>query len=282
MAKSLIGYTLYAILLAGVLLYYRFPAEAVERYLAGEFARAVPGAELIVGETRPALPPGLILEPAGVARAGTILLRLDRVRLRPALFSLLGDRPETDVEIRAFGGRLDGSVTLSRSPGRGTPETASVRIADIDLSGIEAFRDLSPHAVTGRLDGEIDYDGGDGAAILTVTDGGLEFAAPLFNLDRLSFARIEARLRLDGNRTLRLEECALTGNQVGGNLSGTLTLATPAEDSLLDLRGEIRPHPALFAALDEGAAMLFRRNRGGQPIPFSIRGSLASPRFSLE
>lgn len=281
MAKSWIGYALYALALTAALLYVRFPADDVERYLTHQFARRFPGAELIVGEVRPALPPGLILEPVGVTRNETPVLRLDRVRLTPALFSLAGDRPETDVDVRAFGGRLEGTVTLARSDGGSRPDALEVRIADIDLAGVGAIQNLSPHAVTGRLDGEADYDAGDGTATLRITDGAVVFAEPVFNLDRLGFSAIEARLGLAGDRTLRVEECTLAGNQVGGMLAGTIEVQTPLSNSVLDLRGELRPHPALIASLGEGAALLLRQQRNRKAIAFTVRGPVSSPRFSL-
>jgi type II secretion system protein N len=281
MIKSGAAYTLYALLLTGLFLYFLFPADAVERFLVNRFKRNVPGAELIIGEVRPALPPGLVMTPVGVVRADAPLVRLDRLRVTPALLSLIGDRPTADVSVRAFGGRLDGTVSLVRTNGGARAQAAEAAFDGLDLSEVDALELLSPHPVTGRLSGEARYDGGDGSALLTVTDGGVTFQEPLFNVDSLHFARIEARLRIAGGRTLTLEECTLTGNQVGGALSGTLTLDRPLESSVLNLEGELRPHPALIASLGEGAAMLLRQNRGQNAIPFSIRGPIGSPRFSL-
>jgi type II secretion system protein N len=279
MRKSWAFYALYALLLTGVLLYARFPADAVERFLVDRVARAAPGTELIIGELRPALPPGLVMEPVGLTRADTPLLRLDRLRLTPSLLSLLGDRPRTGVDARGLGGRVEGELTLARTGERAVPEAGRAELKSLDLSGLPFLQSLSPHTVTGLLDGTLTYAAGDGEAMVTIRDGGVTFAEPLFNIPELSFARIEARLALAEGRTLSLTECTLSGNQVGGNLSGTLTLSRPLESSRLELTGELRPHPALLAGLGDGAAMLLRQTRG--PIPFAIRGPLASPRFSL-
>ncbi len=279
MRKSWAFYALYALALTGALLYVRFPADAVEQFLADRVARAAPGAELVVGELRPALPPGLVMEPVGLVRADGPLVRLDRLRLTPSLLSLLGDRPRTDVDARGLGGRVAGELTLVRTENGTVPEAAEAELANLDLSGLPFLQQISPHVVTGLLDGKLTYEAGDGEATLTVRDGGVAFAEPMFNIPELSFTRIDARLSLTGDRTLTLTECTLSGNQVGGSLSGTLTLSRPLESSSLDLTGELRPHPALLASLGDGAAMLLRQRRG--PIPFAIRGPLASPRFSL-
>lgn len=279
MRKSWAFYALYALALTGVLLYARFPADAVERFLVDRVARAAPGTELIIGELRPALPPGLVMEPVGLARAERPLLRLDRLQLTPALLSLLGDRPRTGVDALGLDGRVEGELTLARTGDQAVPEAAEAELENLDLAGLPFLQELSPHGVAGRLDGSLTYAAGEGEATLTIRDGAVVFAEPLFNIPELSFARIDARLALAEGRTLSLTECTLSGNQVGGSLSGTLTLARPLESSSLNLTGELRPHPALLASLGDGAAMLLRQTRG--PIPFAIRGPLASPRFSL-
>jgi type II secretion system protein N len=279
MSKSWVAYTLYALVLTGALLYARFPADAVERYLVDRVARAAPGTELVIGEIRPALPPGLVMEPVGLTRADAPLVRLDRLQLTPALLSLLGDRPRTDVDARGLGGQVEGELILARTGDGAVPEAAEAEWTNLNLSGLPFLQQLSPHAVTGLLDGNLTYEAGEGEATLTVRDGGVVFTEPLFNIPGVSFTRIDARLSLTGGRTLTLTECTLAGNQVGGSLSGTLTLSRPLESSSLNLTGELRPHPTLLAGLGDGAAMLLRQRRG--PIPFAIRGPLASPRFSL-
>lgn len=93
-----------------------FPWETVGRRLEYEAVRALPGASIAIGETGPALPLGIALgditlrlPPPAPGKTGPVL-SVEKVRLKPMLFALLGGKPGATVDVRAFGGAVKGSV----------------------------------------------------------------------------------------------------------------------------------------------------------------------------
>ncbi|GBC64059.1 type II secretion system protein GspN [Desulfonema ishimotonii] len=282
-------YAIYTILISGFFFYYLFPADDIKQYIVSGFQNARPDYTLKIGTLAPSLPPGLTLWPVSVEKDGRLLIRTDRVRVTPKLLSLSGETPSTGFRARAYGGTIEGQATVALPGKKGEypPQiTVDAKLSEINLQTVDAIRTLSPHRIGGRLGGHILYrgDGPSGVAEAELTLAGGEVTSEILKLaglDALTFKTVESQLVLHNNRDLQIKSMTLKGNQVSGELSGTITFREPVEKSRLSLKGTLRPHPELFAKLG-GMASLFLKNRKGSEFPFLLSGTLGEPQFSLQ
>ncbi len=289
MPKKGIFYTFYTMIALAVFLYLLFPSEEIKKYLAFQVSNAGPGYALAIDRVRPAFPPGLLLESADLSEGENPLLSIDEMRISPRLLSLLGSEPTFHFTGRLYSGTVQGEGSLVKTNPEGE-RLERIRVdadlTEIHLEEIDPLQDLSPHSVSGIMAGKIRYFGnpasGTAEADLTLSGCTVDFETPLFNLARISFTTIEAKLDLQDMRRLAVKECIARGNQLGGDISGAVTLTDPPENSTLDLSGTLKPHASLIAKLGEGVvSLLFRKSRGETAFPFRITGTLAQPQFAL-
>ncbi|MFW5640416.1 MAG: type II secretion system protein GspN [Thermodesulfobacteriota bacterium] len=288
--KKGVFYALYTIIVLTAFLYLLFPSEEIKKYLAFKVSTARPGYALNIDQVRPAFPPGLRLASADLLEGENPVLTIDEIRISPRLLSLLGSEPTVDFTGRLYSGifRGNGSLLEGNSETEG-PDRIRVDadLTDIHLEEIDPLRNMSTHSVSGNLTGKIRYLGNPvssaAEADLNVADCTIEFGTPLFNLAQISFAAIDAKLTLQDMKQLEVKECVAKGSQLGGDVSGAVTLRDPPENSTLNLSGTVKPHTSLVAKLGEGVvSLLFRKNRGETAFPFRITGTLAQPQFALQ
>jgi type II secretion system protein N len=288
--KKGVFYALYTLVVLAVFLYLLFPSEEIKKYLAFKVSTARPGYALTIDQVRPAFPPGLRLESADLREGENPVLTIDEIRISPRLLSLLGPEPTVDFTGRLYSGifRGNGSLLKGNSEIEG-PDRIRVDadLTDIHLEEIEPLRNVSIHSVSGNLTGKLRYLGNPfsstAEADLNLADCTIEFGTPLFNLAQISFAAIDAKLTLQDMKQLEVKECVAKGSQLGGDVSGAVTLRDPPENSALNLSGAVKPHASLVAKLGEGVvSLLFRKNRGETAFPFRITGTLAQPQFALQ
>ena len=289
MPKKGIFYTLYTIIALAVFLYLLFPSEEIKKYLAFQVSNAGPGYALTIDRVRPAFPPGLLLESADLMEGENPLLSIDEMRISPRLLSLLGSEPTFHFIGRLYSGTIQGEGSLIK----GNPEVerldrirVDADLTQIHLEEIDRLQNLSTHSVSGNMAAKIRYIGdpvsSTAEADVTCSECTVDFGTPLFNLAQISFSSIEAKLDLQDMRQLGVKECIAKGNQLGGDVSGDVTLTDPPENSTLNLSGTLKPHASLIAKLGEGVvSLLFRKNRGETAFPFRITGTLAQPQFAL-
>lgn len=285
-----IFYPLYALIALGAFLYLLFPSEEIKKYLVFQVGAARPGYALTIDQVHPAFPPGLRLQSADLLEGEDRILSIDELRISPKLLSLLGSEPTFQFKGRVYDGVVQGMGSLLKGNPEGeTPDRIRLDadLAGIHLEEIEAVQNLSIHAVSGNLDGKVRYLGNKASsaaeADVNISDCGIDFGTPLFNLTQVSFADISAKLHLQDMRELEIRECIAKGSQVGGEIAGAVTLRDPPENSVLNLSGTVKPHPSLIAKLGEGVvSLLFRKNRGETAFPFRITGTPARPQFALQ
>ncbi|HSJ96961.1 MAG TPA: type II secretion system protein GspN, partial [Myxococcota bacterium] len=166
-----------------------------------------------------ALLPALHARDVAITTPGGRMLRLDRVRARPAwsLSWLRGD-PSLVVALRAGQGRIDGTVRLGEAPGfRGD-------LAEVDLALLPQALPGSPGlALDGRLGGELDLRmgevGPEGTLALRATEGSLSL--PDFPIG-VPYQSIAAEATLGGDALLTIGSLVVDGPMLALDASGTV------------------------------------------------------------
>jgi len=84
-------------------------------------------------------------------------------------------------------------------------------------------------------------------------------------------------------RNLRIKALTFGGPLVAGKLSGTIDLREPIGESRLNLSGNAKPQPELFARLQDSIpqGVVNPRTIGTRGLSFSLRGSVDSPTVSM-
>ena len=83
-------------------------------------------------------------------------------------------------------------------------------------------------------------------------------------------------------QNLRLKSVAFSGPMLEGKVTGTIELRRPFGQSRLNLTGNAKPRPELFARLQETIpqGIVNTRTLGTRGLTFTVRGSIDSPDVS--
>ena len=290
--KKCLGYILYGILLMIVLLYYRFPSDALGDYLQSTAEEINPRYHVLVGKVRPSFPFGVkFLKPRVSLRESPDidLFMADSLLIRPGLWSFLKGESKYRFDCLAYGGDIKGSVHFSDNGGEASerPFTTSIELRDIRVNDYEYLFTLIGRNVKGILGGIITYSGqgnllinGTGEANLRISDGSVELLQPIFSLESVSFDDLRIKMILEKTK-IKLTHVELKGREIKGTLSGTIGLKQNFSKSRLALRGSIEPLEGFFKG-ENGAPRimkLFKRRLRKGKLSFVVRGTPADPKI---
>jgi type II secretion system protein N len=289
--KIWLAYTLYAILLTLGFLYILFPSQDVKNYLEARAEDSSIPVHVSIGEVSPSLAIGLNLratELANQAAPDKVLLRADRLFVRPGLWSYLQGKTKVCFEGRLNEGSVEGCVQFNENDSD-TPFSTSMTLNDILLGGFGNLAGLTGRHVEGSLGGSFAYDGkieslmeGAGEADFRLSNGRIELPRPILSFDVIDFDEVWVKLTLK-KRRIDLTHVELKGPDMYGTLTGTISIRRKFWDSGLNLKGTLDSSQSLFEG-PEGASVtvnLQKQTLGEGPLPFRIRGTLKNPRFEL-
>lgn len=282
--KTWLFYGVFAVALALIFAYYRFPAETVERIIVSESARLGPGIYTAIEQVEPSFPPGIEIRGLSLNRGNQPLFQAERVLVTPKLKTLLGTGKGYRFRIRAHGGAVTGSVDLSATGDQRRLQTHGW-MRDLKLGDIPAVRSLSRSPLKGRLSGRWTYGNDDSdrnALKIEVQVDHLEVALsqPIGVLQQLRVETLEADAVLK-NHQLQVRQVTLSGDQVEGRLSGTGVIAGSLPESRLDLAGILKPQPGILPEAGADHLQGIMNQLASKGIPIRIRGPLDRLRLTL-
>jgi len=284
-----LGYAFYAIALTAGLLYYRFPSNALKRYLVSEAAAARPPMALSLKGLHPQWPPGIHLDGVELSLRESLqqnLLQAETISIVPALWTLASRAPRYHVHAHAYEGDIMGHVRLQEKAA-GAPFSTTLDFRDLHIGLHSYIRSLLGRPVEGKLNGRIRYAGprdrlmdGEGEGTLVVSNGKVTLPQPILGLTAIEFDRLSATISLK-DRKVVLTRVQLDGKALKGELSGTITLNLNPWRSTLDLKGTVEPLGGLVEHLKGDAATLGFLRQGLKKLgrSFVIQGVMEKPTF---
>lgn len=288
--RKWLGYILYVILVTLMLLYYLFPAEAVEKTLDSGIGRINPALGFQAKEIRLWLPAGLKIDGAQVSMqdgAVTPVFQADSLHIRPRILDAMGGNYGFDLSGRAYSGDMTGSFDSGGE--NGDLPAGEITFRDFDLAAYEPLAEIFRHTLTGKVSGTIVYGEGSGPgaaekgrAALRLAHGQLELQAPVFGISAVDLLSVELDLTLR-KREITVSRVELTGPEVKASLAGSIQLQTNIMFSQLNLKGSLEPLAEFYKNHPEIREMLKsmrKRAKRGQ-YSFTITGTLGEPRFRL-
>jgi type II secretion system protein N len=289
--KKWVGYVLFALILTVMLLYYRFPLDALRDYLQVMTGRANPHLVLSLDRVKLAFPIGLKLIQTEVALKNMperVVLRADSLLLKPGLWSLLRGEATYCFDCVAYQGNVSGCVSFDRDRTKGLLDS-QIELSNISIGDYAYLLDLIGRHVQGTLNGTVSYAGqynllmdGSGEANLRLSGGRVELLQPFLTVESIDFSEMEIEMALKKQK-INVTRLELKGPQFRGTLSGTITLKQEFAKSGLDLKGKIEPFAALFksTAGNVDTVQFFKQRLKGGTLPFVIQGTLGEPEIKF-
>ncbi len=285
--KKRIAYIAYISVVTLVFLYYLFPSDALKAYMNHHVSRLWPQFHLTAANVVLTAPPGLRLNSPVLYFNEQTLFDADHVKFIPSWLSLLS--PEKTVRIRgaAYDGAINGAIAVSGL------DASPVIDLDLVFGGIKVERMpvidlLIPHEIDGVAGGRFFFantesPSGQGSLELVITDGSVALNPPLLGIERLRFNSMEGEAEL-ADRRIRISRLNVKGREVDVNATGTIILRDPIDASVVNISGQLLPHPSFIRDLAGilPAGLISEKTISGGGIPFRVSGTIVEPRFSLK
>ena len=256
----------------------------VKAYLADRIHQMHPNLTVKMDRVRPVLPPGLKLYDVSVYHLGRHVAELEGLKIKPDILSLFSATTHLTFDGESYGGVIKGDIDLTGNASQ-SDVVVDADLAGVQVSRIDALRSLTTHKISGNLNANLRFEANaPGEALagnLTLTNGQIEFSAPIMKENLINFDTIEAEMIFDG-RSLTIQRCRFNGDLLDADVTGSITFGGRLARKILDLSGTVMPHATLLAKLGPNVVELIeRRKLQGQGIPFKIKGTLDSPNYSF-
>jgi type II secretion system protein N len=247
MNRALLGYILAGIAMLALLLYLRFPGEAVNNYVKAVAAVRFPGMLLSIDTVQPAVPPGigLVNVTAGFRVRPEATLHADLLAVRPGWLSLFRGRFAFLLAAEGYGGEARGSVDYADLFSLQGPLSAEANFREIRIEKCAWLRDALARQITGALKGSVSFSGtagalnnGTGNLDFTLTNGTYQLLESLFGFDRIDFSKVDAKISFRNN-AMKITGLTLNGEKLRVSLKGNILFADDIRESQIDLNGTI-------------------------------------------
>ena len=268
-------YSIYAVVLATFFVYYLFPTERLKMFVIAQVGRINPALRVTVEKAGLMLPPGVRLQQVQVDHDNTPLLFADDLAILPHLKTLLSDRKRYSFRMKTDEGEVTGTAEID-----GTRQvTIDAVAAGLKLGGLLFLKHLSANHIEGILDGKFAYVAASGKPEvlninLDINNMVVTLGTPFFTLDQVRFDKVHSDAVLR-NQRLEITRVALTGEQVEGNLAGSVSLNTDLMQSVVNLNGTVMPQKQFLenSGVQVSGSILAGLKAGGG-IPIRISGPL--------
>ena len=292
--KKWLGYALYVVLITIMLLYYLFPAQTVEEFMASSVSRINPEFGFKAEKLGPWIPPGIRITAGQFYLSSTEdenaikvpAFRADSLYIGPQILKLARGEYSFDLDGKAYNGDIKGTLHLT---GKNRDIAGEMTFRDLVLADYNFLTEKFKHRVTGNLSGEIAYGNdsagsarGSGRADLQLRDGQLQFKVPVFNISSLDLQSLKLEAKL-GLREITIIKAELEGPEVNGSMTGSIQLHKDVRLSQLNLKGTLEPLAEFYRNYPEVRELLKamrKRVKRGQYF-FTVTGTLGEPEFRL-
>lgn len=279
---SLLGYSLYTLLMVGLALWLLFPSERVQRLVAGYANRLTPQLQWRIAKVQLHLPLVLTLEQVEAtspAYPGQSILYFDVLEIQPDLLKSLHQHALwLNYRVRMAGATAEGQCGR-----QGEQWLLSGRLRALELATIPSLGDWLGRKVQGRV--SLTYEGSgrlqsmpmfQWKAQLNVERGRLLLQRPVLSHAEVPFSQVSVLLHGEDGQ-VAIDQGSLDSPLGKGWFKGNVSLMASA-GSQLDLRGGLEPSEQFFAGLANTLALqALRAELRDKPLSVRISGALQHP-----
>lgn len=278
----------YGILLAFVLLYFRFPAEKFRLYSQTSIEKLFPQVSCSISKIRFSLPTTIVFEGMQITKKGeeNELFYVDgRLAVRPSWQSF---GPDFAVTSRAFGGQHSGRLVIN--PEQNRVDLQDLQISQVDMTQIQAVGRLFQRRVTGNLgmNGSLSLAidrprlmAGEGT--VSVTNGEFDLKKPILEQDVIGLEDVSANYLID-NEAIEFIGGVVNNKKLKATFAGDVKLVAQAATGAVSLEGEIEPLAPIYEEKRQLRAIVTRMQKRfkGTALPYSIGGTIGRPTFAFQ
>ncbi|UCG10980.1 MAG: type II secretion system protein GspN [Deltaproteobacteria bacterium] len=288
LALQVSAYALYALVLAGILLVWKFPYQSLQKRLQSVASDRL-GLRLEMAVLSPTFPPGVNFRRFSVRPLQSdspSLFEAGEGQVRIKILQLLRRRLDLTIRTFAYGGSVDGKVLLE--PYHNEPSfQLSMSWDAVRLHEHPAIANLAGRELSGKISGELQLEGflnkvreSTGKGNLLLEEGIFPVNSAYLKTDTLDEVQVVAETEF-ANGKLEIRHCQFEARGFQGDLSGVVTLHPNLSESTLNLAGKGKMESGLLNLSTNNSRVAVTFLKQDKPLPFHLRGTLTSPRFSL-
>ncbi|HIQ37459.1 MAG TPA: type II secretion system protein GspN [Desulfocapsa sulfexigens] len=285
----LLSLFLYTLILTGLLLYFRFPAEKFKTYCEVNLSKLMPGTECSIDRIHYSFPCSLAAETIRISSNKLNkqeLFTIEQALISPDISALTS---QLQVKLSAFAGIHTFSLMLG-------PEEKEFTLKDIQINNLDPSRipflgQATKRKIVGNVDGSGHYHGiwkngkysADGAGQITLQKGSFSLLLPIFSLNSIDLKKLTSNFVLKEN-TLECSNGTFYGQELKGSFSGSLSLKSTLKAATLSFKGALEPLPPLLKKNTHAKKMLLllkKQSKRGT-VPFLLKGTVQKPSFKFE
>jgi type II secretion system protein N len=285
--KRAVGYFLWGLVFAGILIIWKFPYHRLQERLVAT-ASAQLGVKFEITDMSPAFPFGLKLAKCAVRTMepeSKPFFEANQVRLRFKVLQLLRGTLAFNLRSQAYGGTLSGDVRLTPFYDARNYQLR-VRGQEIQLEGY-SVSPLFGRQVSGKISGDINLKGplGDlmnasGGGEFQLEEGSCPIDSAYLRIRTLEGLEVYATVELsDGS--LKITDCEFKGQGFQGTVSGKVMLQPRLSGSILNLAGEGNLDSDMINLPTDKRRLAAAFLNQGKPLPFKVHGTVAQPELRL-
>lgn len=281
-------YLVYAIVLTGVLLYVRFPAEKVKMYCEHRLERVIANGKASITKIDYHFPATVEFRKVKIAVQSANGKSNEIVAERLRLF------PKPDGLLTSWGvvGELYSGVFEARLEidlGENIFGLKDIRLEKADIAAVAAGMSAIQREIRGDLTVTGEYKAkfnqplaGRGKGSLHLGHGTVQLVRPILTLDLIDFEEINMGWEY-GDNTFRIIEGKMTGQQLDADFSGTLESPFFPPLGGLDLGGLLIPREEFLEDKPQIERLVQRlmKQYKEPAVPFRVGGTLNNPTFRL-
>jgi type II secretion system protein N len=279
---------LYGIILAGTLLYLRFPSDQFRQFCCNFVQEMIPGVSCSIGSIGYRFPEKLLFKDIQLSDGtvgGTLFFEDQHFVLKPAWRN---PGREFGVESSAFGGQH--SLRLKSSAQTGTIELLDLKIENLDLTRLAYLGRKLDRNVSGNLSAS-------GSAIFTrsglelvtasgemrIKDGAFTLHRPILELDTMVLDTGSCKFTLQ-DKLLTITEGTIGNTKLNAVFTGEIQLVESLLAAEISFQGEFSPLPPLYQENRQLQAIVTRMQRQSntKELPFTVGGTVGRPTFVFE
>jgi type II secretion system protein N len=283
-SRKWLPYFLFILAVTAFFIYYLFPSDKIKSLIIFNLNKTYPDINIAIDHVKPAFPPGLMLYNVNFYHTHNPLFTVKQIKIAPKFLSLFRSKIIFFFKGRAYTGIFEGKGEFTKN----RPEVMiDGKLSGIRIKEIYSIKDFMGRNMSGVLNGKFTYrnkkEYGDNIkAELVISDGQLDLAEPLLQMESISFKKITADLVMK-NMNLQIKKCIINGDQIDGRISGSVTFKNIPGQSYLKLSGRIQPRPLLIEKLgyDLPENLLSKKIFGKNGMHIRVYGTLDNPRLFL-
>lgn len=284
-ATKIFLYIVFGLVALVIFLYLRFPSEMVKLALEDQVKKVDPKASLEIDRIKPAIPPGLKLEPLAVRYDDKPIMHLNFLKITPSLFNMFTQSTRYSYRGDIGSGDLRGQAVTEVKNDRAQSKI-TITLNRVPLNYLEILQQWKGVKADGELDANVVFDaarGGGAADVdLEISPARIAFDPPLMDVAALDFSRLRGRFVVS-RRMLQIKNCDGEGNQIDGNITGSIVFRDPIEESRMSLSLTVKPRQAFLAdhKNDMIGGLLSPANAQKRGLVFRITGTINNPRYVI-